>query len=135
MKNETGEKMKKPFLVVFSTVIVSTWLFSCFSSGFVNIVLTNKSVIPITELYFGNAEAVEKSGTTLMGPDYWRSNLLEEPLNQRYSYITQTLAATFDIRIVDEEGREKIFDNVAVAKDQTVTIECLGANTYTLNVE
>jgi hypothetical protein len=127
--------MKKPFLVVLSTVIVTTGLYSCLSHGFANIVLTNKGVIPIVGLYFGNSEAAEKSETNLIGADYWGSNLLEEPLNQRYSYISQILAATFDIRIVDEEGREKIFDNVAVAKDQTVTVECMGIDNHTIRVE
>jgi hypothetical protein len=130
-----GEKLKKPLIVVLSTVIVTTLLYSCLSSGFANIVLTNRSVIPIVELYFGNSEAAEKPETNFISADYWGLNLLEEPLNQRYSYISQTLPATFDIRIVDYEGRDVIFDNVVIKKDQTVNIECLGIDNYTIRVE
>ena len=127
--------MKKLLLVILSIGIVSALLFTCASFGFASVELVNRATFPITELYLGNSEAVEKSGTQVIGPDYWGTNLLEVPLKQGDSHFSQTFPATFDIRIVDKLGEEKVFDNVTVAKDQTIVIECVEIGTYTLSVE
>ncbi len=124
--------MKKMFAEILSAVILLALLVSCASFGFANVELTNQGAVPITELYLGNAEAVEKTGTQRVGPDYWGSNLLETALEQGDSIIFQTLPGMFDIRIVDRKGNEKVLDDVAVSKDQTVAIECAGISACTL---
>jgi hypothetical protein len=124
--------VKKVLVEILSAVILLALLVSCAAFGFANVELTNQGAVPITELYLGNAEAVEKTGTRRVGPDYWGTNLLETALDQGDSIIFQTLAGMFDIKIVDRKGNEKVLNDVAVSKDQTMAIECAEISACTL---